>query len=367
MSTPDETAGTAGLGALLVDSTERLLGEHCTRAALESAEGGTWPAAMWDALESTGLTIAARSEARGGVGANWNDLAQLSRLAGAHALPAPLVETHLAEQMLCGAGLDAIDGPLGIGPVLESDKLTLVPDGDGFVVSGQLRRIPWGRDVAAIVALAYDQSGAVRTIVIRNAVPVTLETNYAFEPRDSFSFDRHRVAAADAGAPGKGFGSEDLRLRGALLRSLQIAGALERILAQTVQYAKDRTQFGKPIGKFQAIQHQIASMASQVASASTAALSAAAMGSSLEIAMAKTRASEAAGLAAGVAHQVLGAIGFTHEHMLNFSTRRLWSWRDEFGSDTQWAGWIGQQLAAQTDGEALWSLLTAADARVGAA
>ncbi len=55
------------------------------------------------------------------------------------------------------------------------------------------------------------------------------------------------------------------------------------------------------------------------------------------IAIAKTRVGDAATLASEIAHQVHGAIGFTKDYSLQLSTRRLWSWRDEFGGDTEWA------------------------------
>ena len=96
--------------------------------------------------------------------------------------------------------------------------------------------------------------------------------------------------------------------------------------------------------KFQAVQQQLAVMAGQVAAAGAAA-DAGVEALSLDdpakqeflIAIAKTRVGDAATLASEIAHQVHGAIGFTKEYALQLSTRRLWSWRDEFGGDTEWA------------------------------
>ena len=140
-----------------------------------------------------------------------------------------------------------------------------------------------------------------------------------------------------------------------------MAGAMERILDMTVQYAKDRIQFGRPIGKFQAVQQQIAVLAGHVAAASAAAHGAAdarARGHArFEIACAKIRIGEAAGHVAAIAHQVHGAMGFTHEHTLHLGTRRLWAWRDEFGSEAEWSGWVGR-VAAGVGGENLWSFMT---------
>jgi len=76
-----------------------------------------------------------------------------------------------------------------------------------------------------------------------------------------------------------------------------------------------------------------------------------------EIACAKIRTGEAAGLGAGIAHQCHGAIGFTYEHSLHFVTRRLWSWRAEFGAEVHWAAALGREVAAR-GADALWPFLT---------
>jgi len=131
----------------------------------------------------------------------------------------------------------------------------------------------------------------------------------------------------------------------------------------TVRYAQDRVQFGRPIGKFQAVQQNLAVMAGQAAAAAAAAdLAADAFANGmalLPIAAGKARAGEAAGIAAAIAHQVHGAIGFTFEHDLHFYTRRLWSWRDEFGHETAWNRAIGHHMA-QAGADALWPTITAA-------
>jgi acyl-CoA dehydrogenase len=124
-----------------------------------------------------------------------------------------------------------------------------------------------------------------------------------------------------------------------------IAGAAERVLRESVQYANDRVQFGRPIGKFQAIQQSLAILAGEVTAAQTATLaacmSADRMPDPCAVAMAKVRAGKAAGIAAGIGHQVHGAIGFTYEHSLHFATRRLWSWRSEYGAESHWAERLG--------------------------
>ena len=131
----------------------------------------------------------------------------------------------------------------------------------------------------------------------------------------------------------------------------------------TTQYALDRTQFGRPIGKFQAVQQNLAVLAGQTAAAGAAAdMAAEAVGDSirlLPIAAAKSRCGEAAGIGAAIAHQVHGAIGFTREHSLHFLTKRLWSWRDEFGNETAWNRLIGRHMAKAGPAR-YWAEITAA-------
>ena len=148
---------------------------------------------------------------------------------------------------------------------------------------------------------------------------------------------------------------------GALMRAAQMAGAMEAALDLATTYANDRVQFGRPIGKFQAIQQQLALLAEEAAAAlvavESAAISVAEGRQSAEFALAaaKIRAGEAAGTVAEIAHQVHGAIGFTEEHSLHYLTRRLWSWRDEFGDEAYWAGLLGRRIAA-AGGAGLWPL-----------
>jgi len=66
---------------------------------------------------------------------------------------------------------------------------------------------------------------------------------------------------------------------------------------------------------------------------------------------------DAAGAGAAIAHQVHGAMGFTYEHTLHHSTRRLWGWREEFGNETLWAERLGRMVAAQ-GADALWPFVT---------
>jgi acyl-CoA dehydrogenase len=148
---------------------------------------------------------------------------------------------------------------------------------------------------------------------------------------------------------------------GALMRAQQLAGAMERCLDHALRYAAERKQFGRAIGRFQAVQMMLAEAAGHYAAATAAAdLAAEAWGTDafgFSVAVAKARTGEAAGKVAEICHQVHGAMGFTQEHPLHFATRRLWSWRDEFGNEPFWQERIGRLVCAN-GGDALWPMLT---------
>jgi alkylation response protein AidB-like acyl-CoA dehydrogenase len=111
------------------------------------------------------------------------------------------------------------------------------------------------------------------------------------------------------------------------------------------------------------VQQNLAVLAGQTAAAGAAAdMAAEAVGDTirlLPIAAAKARCGEAAGIGAAIAHQVHGAIGFTQEHSLHFLTKRLWSWRDEFGNETAWNRVTGRHMAKAGPGR-YWAEITAA-------
>ena len=348
-ATPDDS-----IGAMLRETADRLFQTHCDAAARRAADQGAWPAALWAAVEAAGLQRALVPERAGGFGVAVPDALSLLQVAAAHAVPVPLAETMLASWLLAGAGLDIPDGTLTAGPVRDGESVTLTASDGGWLVSGTLTRVPWGRTVERLAVLA----GAQVALVGRESWSVEPGENVAREPRDTLRLDGRVIAAGPAPATSSG-----LIAVGAAMRTQQIAGALTRLTGMTVRYAQERVQFGGPIGKFQAVQQNLAVLAGQTAAAVAAAgLAAEAVAENvriLPIAAAKARAGEAAGIAAGIAHQVHGAIGFSFEHDLHFLTRRLWSWRDEFGNDAAWQLVLGRHMA-QAGADRLWAEITAA-------
>lgn len=140
-------------------------------------------------------------------------------------------------------------------------------------------------------------------------------------------------------------GEDRLALQAALLTA-QIAGAATRVVELTLIHAQQRSQFGKPIGAFQAIQNQLAVMAEHVCVARMAARLCFASSTHLPdrmlAAMAKGMAGEAAAAVAAAGHAVHGAIGITAEFDLQLYTRRLVAWRMQAGSSAYWNRQVGQ-------------------------
>ncbi|HVJ54186.1 MAG TPA: acyl-CoA dehydrogenase family protein [Aliidongia sp.] len=343
----------------LADSAERLFTAHCGKEILHAAEDGTWPLALWDAVEEAGFCAALLPEEAGGFGISVPEAFGLLRVAARHAAPIPLAETMLSGWLFARAGMAVPAGILTLAPVRRNERLTLTRAGADWRLSGTATRVPWGRKADAAAVLAAGPDGPMLVKLAQGAFTVTPGANLAAEPRDTITIDAE-VAAADA-VPWP-FPAEALRLAGAAVRTAQIAGALARVLEMSVQYAQTRVQFGRPIGKFQAIQHNLAILAGQSAAALAASdMAADAFGelTPMIIAAAKARAGEAASIAAGLAHQAHGAIGFTQEYELHYATRRLWSWRDEFGTEAEWNALVGRAALA-AGGDGLWPAITAA-------
>lgn len=351
---------------MLLESMGRLFEDKSTKQVIDAAETGVFPADLWAAVAETGLPLAALPEAAGGADAEWSDLFAALRVAGRFSAPIPLAETMLAGWVAAGAGLDTVDGPMTVGPVRASDRLTLERDGNGWRLSGVATRVPYARAAARIFLLAEGPDGEMAVALDGVAgADVAPGKNIANEPRDTLTFASVRIEA-DAAAPLKhGVSRAALYRRGALARATMMSGALERAMDLAVNYAQERQQFGRPISKFQAVQQNLAVLAGQTAAAVAASnVGIEALGGDPEreaflIAVAKTRVGEAATLACEIAHQVHGAIGFTKEYALQLSTRRLWSWREEFGADPEWAAKVGAYVCAR-GADALWPTLTAA-------
>lgn len=360
------------LQQMLADSAQRLFGNEVTVAQIEAAEQGDWPGPLWQTVEQSGLPRIFAPEAAGGADASWLE-ALPALLAGARSLaPLPFVDTALCGWLLARLDIAMPDGPVSLAQAGEgavADKTA-----GQWVFEGTVQA-PWGRQVGHVLvrvpvpapAPEEDTAGGTVWLLLSTAnADVQPGHNLAGEPRDTLRFNgTAAVAAAVAEAGGASSGVLDdeaaPRALGALIRAIQMAGVMERVLDQTVQYAGERIQFGRPIGKFQAIQQQLAVLANEVVAARMAVSTACAGMNDARwlwhAMVAKVICGHAAGRVAAIAHQVHGAIGFTYEHSLHFATRRLWSWRAEYGNEAHWSQAIGAR-AIRRGAASLWPDIT---------
>ena len=298
------------MNRLIADTAERIFSDHVDREVLDAAERGEFPRALWDVVREAGLHLVGSP----GSGTDGVDLYGLLKIAGRHAVPLPLAEVLVANSFLDEAGLTTI----------AVDSVA-----------------PWGRVADRVVTVEGEMSVDF---------DVCEDANLAGESRDRIRLRNARRVDVPA----------QLVERMALSRAALMAGALEGILSMAIDYATEREQFGRPIAKFQAVQHNLAVLAGEVAAARCACdgaiMSAASPNFGVAVGAAKARVGEAAGVAAEIAHQVHGAMGFTHEHSLHHFTRRLWAWRDEYGRETHWQVQLGRRVASG-GADSVWEFL----------
>jgi acyl-CoA dehydrogenase len=345
---------------IVAETAERIFADLADAQSITKSKDGAWKAPLWHALTEAGLPLSWVPEACDGSGASMSEGFAVLSAAGRAALAVPLAETMLAGWLLAQAGLASPPDKMTVAPASPKDRISLNADG---TLTGRARGVPFATDAKHIAVVCDGIGGVSIALVDAGACRIDGGLNLANDPSDTVTFDNVQPLAIQS-APA-GFAQGSLMLMGALLRSLQIAGALESMLDLSVNYAGERVAFEKKISKFQAVQHNLAKLAGETSAALAAASSAADALSGattfddaifLEAASAKIRCSEAAEKGAAIAHQVFGAIGFTQEHILHCYTLRALAWRDDFGSESYWAVELGKLVAARGADE-LWPLV----------
>ncbi len=340
---------------MLASSVDRLFGELMATGMPDLVPDQFQ--ANWQRVEELGLFELFVPENEGGFGGCWEDACIVFHLLGQHALPLPIGETLIAKQMLADADSIAPQGVLTVA-ICENANLEHDTHGD-LLFGGELTDVPWAAESRYLVVACSGTAGD-HLLVVSTAGHSGLVRHFseANEPRDTVHFEQQPVVSKVA-APGC---VDQLRSLGALLRASQMSGGIEAALELTVEYVNQRQQFGRTLSKFQVIQHQLAQFAEEAAAAKCASMAAARStdlkADVLAVASAKLRANRAAGLAASIAHQAHGAIGFTREYRLHYWTQRLWAWRSEFGNDRYWSTRLGEHVLA-AGSERFWANVTA--------
>jgi acyl-CoA dehydrogenase len=347
-------------GSIVADTAARIFVDLADPQTVNRAKDASWKGPLWRTLADSGLTLAWVPEEHGGAGASLADGFQVASVAGRFAAPVPIAETLLAGWLLSRAGISSPGGAMTVAPARPGDRIRL---NTNETLNGLARGVPFAGDAEYVGVFATGDGGGTVALVDAKACRIGEAVGLHGDGANVITLDQVTPLAM-APAP-IGLDQNALMLMGCTLRSLQTAGALEAILAMSVQYANERVAFERAIGKFQAVQHNLARLAGEAAAAMAASGSAADAISDadafddaifLEAASAKIRSAEAATEGAAIAHQVHGAIGFTKEHVLHRFTLRMLGWRDDFGNESYWAAELGKRVA-QRGADTFWPLV----------
>lgn len=298
----------------LTDAFRRQIASLVFPEAIRAIEGGGDASGLWQALEETGFMDAMLPEDQGGAAITLAQAFPLLLTAGQHGVPVPFAETMIVRGIMAAQGKSA-------------------PEGAMICLAAPTAVVPFG-DLAS------------HALVDREGVPTLVASmpsgDDLFRTRGSTGIEQGEVVAQlphDA---------ESVALIAAAVASALIAGSMARILELSLTHAGERQQFGRPLGKFQAIQQQLAVLAEQVLSAQVAARGAF-VGKRFDlarVATAKCRASEAATAVCNIAHAIHGAIGATEEFDLQIFTRRIKMLQLAFGSESHWGERLGRARVA---------------------
>lgn len=339
-----------------MSETGRLLADTAARMIEQSAS----PEALLANIVEGGLHMALVPEAAGGGGCTLEDVSWIAETWGARAAPLPIVEMLLAPWLAARVGhedeaaagnrtitalaLTAVAAALPARALLQSDLEAPGLPGCAAILMPE-RRSP---DEVVVTLHAVSAAGRFRDLTGQDWLRLPIG-----QGRDS-GVELGRIGAED---------SLFLATSGAALTVSALVGAMDSVLRLMIDYANTRSQFGRPIGKFQAVQHLIAEAAGEleVTRAARDALllpmdgEAGALFGHLS---AKAQAGRAATFVASAAHQVFGAIGYSEEHELHHLTKRLWMWRDDWGRQSDCEEAIGR-IAIDAGRANLWPLIVA--------
>ena len=340
---------------LLRETVRRLCTEYAPIAAVRAMEDDAtgFPAELWKQLGEVGVCGLLIPEAFGGSAQSMVDAAIVYEELGRALAPSPhFVSSVVAASALLAAGSDAqkkawlpkiASGEAIVAPAwLEPDggfgpkgvQLTASPSGDGFVLSGAKRHVAFASAATRLLVLARTGAGATDVDLFlvdpRSAgVTLTQQRSLAADAQYKVEFANVRVAAGDrVGAAGSGWQTWDAVMHDAIiLLAAWAMGGAERALEITVQYAKDRKQFDKPLGAFQSISHYLADAATAVDGGKTLVYEAAwARATGRNVArlapMAKLFACQTYRDVTAMCQQVWGGVGFTIEYDIQLFFRR---------------------------------------------
>jgi alkylation response protein AidB-like acyl-CoA dehydrogenase len=306
--------------------------------------------AMWHEMAALGWVGCAIPAEYGGVGGSFLDLALLLEETGSSCLPGPFFSTVMSALVILDAGnedqkkiiLPAVSqGELIIALALNDTHTKLEADSiesvagqerDDFVISGTKLFVADAAAAQMLIVAARTENTSPSNEGITLFLADVRSRGITIHKLSTIASDRKCRVVFDRVKVGKGTVIGDVNKgwplvkkameRAAVAKCAEMVGGAQQVLNMTVQYAKDRMQFGKPIGSFQAIQHHCANMAIDVDASRFLTYEAAwtiseGLPCSFEASVAKAWVSDAYQRVMRLAHQIHGAIGFTMEHDLH--------------------------------------------------
>ena len=303
-------------------------------------------------------------EEHGGSGMDMSDMAVLLAEWGSALAPGPMIESAVVsasaidrfgsdtqkQEWLPGIATGetvAVPALTGLDGSSDSKAIGVKASetSGGWVLSGTGRFVPFGNSADLVLLPADTDAGVtIFALAIKSAEgTLNVERLKMASGTPACDIEMNEVVVPSASVLGEVGGGSDvidhMTLYGAAARAVQMVGAGSAVTDRTIAYVKDRRQFGRPIGAFQVIQHYMAEMSTKVKSAKHLADRAAwALSADIDSAPASRIVSQAKWTANNLmndivwkAHQSHGAIGFTWEHDLHLYTRRILSWRAEYG------------------------------------
>jgi alkylation response protein AidB-like acyl-CoA dehydrogenase len=296
--------------------------------------------ALWRKLAGLGVTALAVPPRSGGLGASWLDVVIACEELGHHAVPGPVAESAAAVPELIAALADER---------LSARWLPGLAAGDLIATLALPPWLPWAADADAAGLVLLAEPGAVRL--------ATAGTRHrSVDPARSLSQARGREVLAQG--PAVAGAVERAREAGTLACAAQLLGAGRALLEASVSHARQRSQFGRPIGSFQAVKHQLADVAiglefaRPLLDAAAVAVTDGESSAARDVSAAKVACTSAAQRAARAALQVHGAIGYTQEHDLHLWLTKVRAMAGAWGSQ---AGHRARVMAAIADGSLAWS------------
>jgi alkylation response protein AidB-like acyl-CoA dehydrogenase len=351
---------------LIQSAARELLDSRAAAAGARAVadEPAGYSAKLWKEITELGWTGLALPEESGGVGEGFLELCLIIEELGRSRVPTPLVATAACCGMpilACGTETQRAEwlGAIAGGQVMsyvaggndgdsdgDSRDVTARRSGDGVVLDGEASFVPYAEAAGTLLVTARDEDGPVAVLVDAAAPGVSRER------QDVVADPAYRVRFASVAVPGaRVLGGADAAAAiiayGTAAVCAEMVGGAQGVLDMTVAYAREREQFGQPIGAFQAVAHHCADMAIDVLASRFIAYEAiwrlaSGLDATVELSLAKSWVSDAYQRVCALGHQVHGAIGFTAEHDLHHYSRHALASALAFGD----AGFHTERVAA---------------------